>query len=111
MLEEDEEILDIDEEAEAEEPAPPEAEAPTEEPEADASLEEILSKKPEDRPGGDEEDDEDSILALGREERVEPLAVKVIPQQPTEFTCRSCYLVKHRSQLADRERMFCRDCA
>jgi hypothetical protein len=78
----------------------------------DASLEEILTKKPEDRPAPEEEDDEDSILSLGREERIETLSVKVVPPDPNkEFTCRKCYLVKHRSQLADRKRMYCRDCA
>jgi Domain of unknown function (DUF4193) len=77
----------------------------------DASLEEILTKKPEERPAPEEEDDEDSILSLGREERIETLSVKVVPQDPNkEFTCRNCYLVKHRSQLADKKRMFCRDC-
>jgi hypothetical protein len=77
----------------------------------DASLEEILTKKPEDRPAPEEEDDEDSILSLGREERIETLSVKVVPPDPNkEFTCRNCYLVKHRSQLADKKRMFCRDC-
>jgi hypothetical protein len=25
--------------------------------------------------------------------------------------CKSCFLVKHRSQLADRRRTLCRDCA
>jgi hypothetical protein len=77
----------------------------------DASLEEILTKKPEERPAPEEEDDEDSILSLGREERIETLSVKVVPPDPNkEFTCRNCYLVKHRSQLADKKRMFCRDC-
>jgi hypothetical protein len=77
----------------------------------DASLEEILTKKPEDRPAPEEEDDEDSILSMGREERIETLSVKVIPPDPNkECTCRNCYLVKHRSQLADKKRMFCRDC-
>jgi hypothetical protein len=51
------------------------------------------------------------VLAFDRDERIETLSVKVVPQQPTEFTCRKCYLVKHRSQLADKKRMFCRDCA
>jgi hypothetical protein len=37
--------------------------------------------------------------------------VKVVPPQPNEFTCRRCYLVKHRSQLKDRNKMLCRDCA
>ena len=83
-----------------------------EEPEPEeASLEDILTKKPEERPAPEEDDDEDSVLSLGRDERLETLSVKVIPQQPTEFMCRKCYLVKHRSQLADKKRMYCRDCA
>jgi hypothetical protein len=74
----------------------------------EASLDEILAKKAEgDSP---EEESDDSMLSMGREERVETLAVKVVPQQPTEFVCKSCFLVKHRSQLADKKRMFCRDC-
>ena len=88
------------------------AEAEAEDGEAgDASLEEILTKKPEERPAPDEEEDEESILSLGREERIETLSVKVVPPDPAkEFTCRKCYLVKHRSQLADKKRMYCRDC-
>ena len=75
----------------------------------EASLDEIMAKKAEgDSP--EEETEDDSILSIGREERVETLAVKVVPQQPTEFVCKSCFLVKHRSQLADKKRMFCRDC-
>jgi hypothetical protein len=77
----------------------------------DASLEEILSKKPEERAAPEEEEDEESILSLGREERLETLSVKVVPKQDTEFVCRKCYLVKPiRSQLADKKRMYCRDC-
>ena len=65
----------------------------------------------DDRVAADEEEDEDSILSLGREERLETLSVKVIPKQDTEFVCRKCYLVKPiRSQLADKKRMYCRDC-
>lgn len=58
-----------------------------------------------------EEEDEDALLTLSREERLEPLAVKVVPPQPHEFVCKKCYLVKHRSQLRDKARMLCRDCA
>ena len=36
---------------------------------------------------------------------------RVIPMQATEFMCKNCYLVKHRSQLADKRKMLCRDCA
>jgi Domain of unknown function (DUF4193) len=77
----------------------------------DASLEEILAKKPEDRPAPEEEEEDESILNLGREERLETLSVKVVPKQESEFVCRKCYLVKPiRSQLADKKRMYCRDC-
>ncbi|MGH9093644.1 MAG: DUF4193 family protein [Acidimicrobiales bacterium] len=34
----------------------------------------------------------------------------MLPKQPGEFVCQSCFLVKHPSQLADRDHMFCRDC-
>jgi hypothetical protein len=73
------------------------------------SIEELIVKKEERAAQEDEEDD--SVLSLTREERLEPLAVKVVPPQPTEFVCKNCYLVKHRSQLKDKTRMLCRDCA
>ena len=101
--EEEEEFPEDGAEAAAEEPEP----APGED--SDASLDEILSTRPEEQ--GAEEEDDESVLAMDRDERIESLSVKVVPQQPTEFTCRKCYLVKHRSQLADRKRMLCRDCA
>jgi uncharacterized protein DUF4193 len=82
---------------------------PAEEP-AEASLDEILAKKA-DEPAPGEEAEEESVLETGRDERVEPLSVKVVPQQPTEFVCKNCFLVKHRSQLADKKRMYCVDCA
>jgi hypothetical protein len=59
-----------------------------------------------------EEETEDSVLNLTRDDiRDESVAVKVVPPQPNEFTCRKCYLVKHRSQLKDETKMLCRDCA
>lgn len=110
MEEEEEYLPEIDEDAEDDAAVAEEAlEEPDEE--TETSLEEILTKKPEERPAPEEEDEE-SILSLGREERLETLSVKVIPPDPNkEFTCRKCYLVKHRSQLADKKRMYCRDCA
>jgi hypothetical protein len=109
-LEEDEEVqVDVDDDEDEDAEAP---EGELDDETGDASLEEILTKKPEERPAPEEEDEEDSILSLGREERIETLSVKVIPPDPNkEFTCRKCYLVKHRSQLADKKRMYCRDCA
>src|SRR4051812_46258552 len=34
-----------------------------------------------------------------------------LPEQLDEFTCNSCFLVRHRSQLADEKKMICRECA
>lgn len=74
----------------------------------EASLEEILAKRAE--AAGEEE--ESSILEIERDEdKTETLTVKVLPQQANEFTCRNCFLVKHRSQLADKKKLICRDCA
>jgi hypothetical protein len=77
-----------------------------EEPEEDdveASLDVILKERlvVEDEP----EDDE----ATDQEDRTEGNE-RVLPKQPDEFVCRSCFLVKHPSQLADKKKMFCRDC-
>ena len=72
------------------------------------SIQDILVKQ-EAREEAEEEDD--SVLNLTREERLEPLAVKVVPPQSTEFICKNCFLVKHRSQLKDKAKMLCRDCA
>jgi hypothetical protein len=105
----DEESVD-EVEDESDEEAPPQ-ERPARGEEVESSLEELLAKKEDRKPSEEEEEDEESMLALGREERLEPLAVKVVPPQPTEFVCKNCYLVKHRSQLADKTRMYCRDCA
>jgi len=111
LEEEDEEFLgeiDLEEDEEAaleNGEAEPEAAEPDE-----ASLEELLSKPEE--TGGAEEEEEESLLSLDTEERVEALSVRVEPKKDTEFVCQKCYLVKPiRSQLADKSRMYCRDCA
>lgn len=58
------------------------------------------------------EEEEESILDLDRDDpQAEALTVKVVPQRENEFTCRKCFLVKHRSQLADKKKMICVDCA
>ena len=104
----DEEVDEALEEGDDEEaPATPAPEP--EEGAVESSLEELLAKR-EAKPA-EEEEEEDPILAVGREERLEPLAVKVVPPSDKEFVCKNCHLVKHRSQLADPDRMFCRDCA
>lgn len=35
---------------------------------------------------------------------------RIQPKRPGEFVCRSCFLVKHPSQLADKKKQLCRDC-
>lgn len=43
----------------------------------------------------------------------ETLTVRVLPRQADEFTCGSCFLIHHRSQLAREKNgvMICSDCA
>jgi hypothetical protein len=85
---------DGDEEEEEDEP---------EDEDVEASLDVILKERlvvedePEDEEATDQED-----KAEGNE--------RVLPKQPDEFVCRSCFLVKHPSQLADKKKMLCRDC-
>lgn len=60
----------------------------------------------------EDDDEEETVLTLDTgEDKGEALLEKVTPIQANEFTCRSCFLVKHRSQLADKKRVLCRDCA
>lgn len=42
----------------------------------------------------------------------EELSVTVLPRQADEFTCSSCFLVKHRSQIAhsDGNTFICKEC-
>jgi hypothetical protein len=88
------------------------AEEPATEDLGDESLEDILATRPEERVVATEEEEEESLLSLDREEHIETLAVRVVPKQESEFVCQKCHLVKPiRSQLADRKRMYCRDCA
>jgi len=54
----------------------------------------------------DEVDDEELTDVEDRSEATE----RVLPKQPDEFVCRSCFLVKHPSQLADKDKVLCRDC-
>jgi Domain of unknown function (DUF4193) len=53
--------------------------------------------------------DEDDEAVPEPEDKGE-LGESVLPKQDDEFRCKSCRLLKKMSQLADRDRMFCRDC-
>jgi len=110
----DEDIVDEEDDLEQLEPpeealteAPPVATDPNAEVE---SIEELIVKKEAAVPEEEEEED-DALVNLTREERLEALDTRVVPIQAAEFVCKNCYLVKHRSQLKDKKRMLCRDCA
>jgi len=83
-----------DEEEEEEEPDDEDVEASL-----DVILKErlVVEDEPEDEEATDQEDKTE-----GNE--------RVLPKQPDEFVCRSCFLVKHPSQLADKKNVLCRDC-
>ncbi|HEY5165143.1 MAG TPA: DUF4193 family protein, partial [Acidimicrobiia bacterium] len=93
--EEEEDVLELDEELH-----PDDVEAPL-----DALLQErTASATLEDEEEEVEEEEADT------DERGEG-PTKIVPRRPGEFLCASCFLVLPRNQLADEERMLCRDCA
>ena len=75
------------------------------------SIQELLVKQEARAEEEEAEDDDEPVVALTKDERLEPMETRVEPIQSTEFVCKKCFLVKHRSQLADKKRMLCRDCA
>jgi hypothetical protein len=70
----------------------------------EASLDTILKE----RLVVEEVEDDDEVPEV--EDRSGDGVERVLPKQPGEFVCRSCFLVKHPNQLADRKAMLCRDC-
>ena len=61
---------------------------------------------------GDDADPFEAELDLpGADLGDEELSIRVVPKQADEFTCTRCFLVHHRSQLADEKRVICSDCA
>jgi Domain of unknown function (DUF4193) len=93
--EEDDDVVDLDEEL-----PPDDVEEPLDvllkEKTAGATLEDDEEELEEDEP---EVDDRGEV------------STKIVPRRPGEFLCSSCFLVLPHNQLADEERMLCRDCA
>jgi hypothetical protein len=60
----------------------------------------------------DEADGLDGAGVPGGEFIAEELTVQVIPQAEDEFTCNSCFMVRHRSQIARQKggHAYCTDC-
>jgi hypothetical protein len=77
------------------------------------SIQDILAKQESQDEAAEEDEDEPAVASASavRDDRLEPVEARVVPMQATEFMCKNCFLVKHRSQLADKKKMFCRDCA
>jgi Domain of unknown function (DUF4193) len=115
LVEEDEELAtDDDEDAE---PTPEDLEDATVPPEPGLgdveSIQDLLAKQEATETVKEAADEEEEVvpLDLARDDRSEAIDSKVVPMQETEFMCKRCFLVKHRSQLADKKKMLCRDCA
>jgi hypothetical protein len=90
----------------------PRASADTDE-QTEQSLEALKARRAEAAADlGDDVDPFEAELDLpGADLSDEELTVRVLPRQADEFTCTRCYLVHHRSQLADPAAVVCRDCA
>lgn len=105
----EEDLEDIDDDEEGDLPSDDEDEEDGDE----DALEEILAQRPGAR-RAEEDQDEDDIMSLVPEpelpKNVDPPPAKLTPVKAHEFVCNSCRLVKKRSQLADKDRMLCRDC-
>ena len=83
------------------------------------SIEELQSRRSDQQSGSVDEDEAtaaESFELPGADLSNEELSVVVLPAQDDEFTCGSCFLVRHRAQLAGaREGVtnchVCRGCA
>lgn len=87
----------------------------TEEEQSEDSIEELKARRHEKSSGKIDEDETEAAESFelpGADLSHEELAVQVVPKQLDEFTCGSCFLVHHRSQLAYEKNgvYICKDC-
>ncbi|MEJ7691097.1 MAG: DUF4193 domain-containing protein [Nocardioidaceae bacterium] len=80
------------------------------------SIEELKARRHDKNSGKVDEDEVEAAESFelpGADLSHEELSVQVLPRQEDEFTCSSCFLVHHRSQLATSKKgvLVCRDCA
>ncbi len=88
----------------------------SEEEQNEDSIEELKARRHEKNSGKVDEDEAEAAESFelpGADLSHEELSVQVLPRQSDEFTCVSCFLVHHRSQLAGERagQPICRDCA
>jgi len=80
------------------------------------SIQELQARRSDKSSGVVDEDETEAAEGFelpGADLSGEELAVRVLPRQADEFTCTSCFLVHHRSQLAYEKngQMVCTECA
>ena len=80
------------------------------------SYEELNARRSEMQSGAVDEDENtaaESFELPGADLSGEEMSVRVVPRQADEFTCTSCFLVHHRSQLATdgKNGPVCTECA
>ncbi len=80
------------------------------------SIEELKARRLDKNSGKVDEDEVEAAESFelpGADLSHEELSVQVLPRQSDEFTCSSCFLVHHRSQLASDKngQLVCSDCA
>lgn len=89
----------------------------TEEDTSEDSIEELKARRSDKSSGVVDEDEAEAAEGFelpGADLSGEELSVRVIPRQDDEFTCSSCFLVHHRSQLAHEKKKgqpVCSECA
>ncbi len=88
----------------------------TEEEIKEDSIEELKTRRNDQNSGRVDEDEVEAAESFelpGADLSHEELTVRVLPRQSDEFTCAGCFLVRHRSQLAETRngQEYCFDCA
>lgn len=79
------------------------------------SIQELQARRADKTSGVVDEDETEAAEGFelpGADLSGEELSVRVLPRQADEFTCTSCFLVHHRSQLAKAAgaEMICTEC-
>ncbi len=83
---------------------------------AEESIQELQARRADKKSGVVDEDELEAAEGFelpGADLSGEELSVRVLPRQADEFTCASCFLVRHRSQLAEERDglQYCLECA
>ncbi|REE03306.1 DUF4193 domain-containing protein [Citricoccus nitrophenolicus] len=81
----------------------------------ESSIEELKNRRTDTQSAVVDEDEAEAAEGFelpGADLSGEELMVRVLPAQADEFTCASCFLVRHRSQVAKEKDglLFCTDC-